>query len=348
MSVNPGLIILLGSGETAPSMRKVYDWLFMQLESPPHISIMETPAGFEPNSYRVAEKISEFFGKRLQNYHPEVSIVPARKLGTAFSPDDPEIVSPMATSDVIFMGPGSPTYVVRQLQDTLAWHTLVAQQMLGASIILASATTLAFSSHTLPVYEIYKVGEELHWHLGLDFFGLFGLSLVLVPHWNNTEGGADLDTSRCYMGLDRFEQLMQMLPPRQKVVGIDEHTALILNPLTAECYVLGIGGVTLVAGDEYTVYKSGETFPISVLGSFQLPDPQTIVPPDVWETVRQAQEVVEDVPQPSPDVLAMLEARIQARNQRDWTQADRLREAITQAGWRIKDTPSGSELEFIG
>jgi hypothetical protein len=348
MSLQPGFIILLGSGETAPSMRKVYDWLFMQIDTSPRVSIMETPAGFEPNSYRVAEKIGDFLKKRLQNYHPDVSIVSARKRGTPFSPNDPGIIKPMTTADVIFMGPGSPTYAVRQLQDTLAWHTLVARQLLGASVILASATTLAFSSHTLPVYEIYKVGEELHWHLGLDFFNIFGLSLVLIPHWNNAEGGAELDTSRCYVGQDRFERLTQLLPPHQTIVGIDEHTALILNPNTAQCQVLGVGGVTLVTADKQIVFKSGDSFPLSVLGNFQLPNPQTIIPPDVWHSAKEMSEATPDIPTPPPDIQAMLKARTEARNQRDWATADRLRDEISRAGWLIKDTPSGSELEFPG
>jgi hypothetical protein len=32
------------------------------------------------------------------------------------------------------------------------------------------------------------------------------VTLSFIPHWNNAEGGIDLDTSRCFVGLDRFNQ----------------------------------------------------------------------------------------------------------------------------------------------
>ncbi|WP_300557113.1 cysteine--tRNA ligase [Maricaulis sp.] len=45
------------------------------------------------------------------------------------------------------------------------------------------------------------------------------------------------------------------------------------------------------------------------------------------------------------DVQAMLEARQQARKDKDWAEADRLREAIAAAGYVIVDTPDGPKLE---
>ncbi len=82
----------------------------------------------------------------------------------------------MLNADLIFMGPGSPSYAIRQLRDSLAWYYLIARHRLGAVLALASAATVAFSACALPVYEIYKVGEDLHWIEGLDFFKLYGLT----------------------------------------------------------------------------------------------------------------------------------------------------------------------------
>lgn len=45
------------------------------------------------------------------------------------------------------------------------------------------------------------------------------------------------------------------------------------------------------------------------------------------------------------DVQAMLEARQQARKDKDWAEADRLRDAIAAAGYVIVDTPDGPKLE---
>lgn len=347
MAQEPGKIILLGSGETAASTRKVYDWLFSQLNPAPSVCVLETPAGFEPNSDKVAGRVADFLSHRLQNYRPDVSVVPARKRGSTFSPDDPEIIEPLLHANVMFMGAGSPTYAIRQLQDTLAWHTMVARHRLGAALILASASTLAFSAHSIPVYEIYKVGEELHWHLGLDFFGLYGLSLVLVPHWNNSEGGAELDTSRCYMGQERFKGLMSLLPPRQTVVGIDEHTALVLDFTAARCAVMGKGNITLLTEAGQRQFAAGTEFPMSALGSFSMPQPEAIIPPEIWQRVQQAQQAQADdlPPQPPPQVMALAQARADARARKDWAAADRLRDEIAALGWLVTDTPSGPLLE---
>jgi len=52
-------------------------------------------------------------------------------------------------------------------------------------LIFASAAAIAVNRHALPVYEIFKVGEDLHWKLGLDLFGQYGLDLTIVTQWNN-------------------------------------------------------------------------------------------------------------------------------------------------------------------
>jgi hypothetical protein len=114
----------------------------------------------------------------------------------------------MYDADLLLMGPGSPTYAARQLRDSIAWQTLQACQRLGMAIVFASATTIASSRYALPVYEIYKVGEDLHWQDGLDFFAPYGLNLVFVPHWNNNDGGKVLDTSHCYVGAERYAQMI--------------------------------------------------------------------------------------------------------------------------------------------
>lgn len=342
----PGVVILLGSGETAPNIRKAYNWLFKQLGKPVKISILETPAGFEPNSAYVAGRIADFFTHRLQNHDPQVDVIPARKRQTQFSPNNADILKPLLSSNVIFTGPGSPTYAVRQLQDSLAWQILAARHYLGAAVILASASTLAFSNYTLPVYEIYKVGEELHWHQGLDFLGPYGLSLSFIPHWNNTEGGEALDTSRCYMGQQRFEQLLALLPPKQTIVGIDEHTALILNLAKQKGEVMGKGTVTLLTDGKPRTVASGQSFAITELGKFQLPKPQTLIPSTVWQDVLATPQTEQnDISQLSPDVIDLVQKREAARSRKDWQAADRLRDQLAELGWQIKDTPAGPKLQ---
>jgi len=340
-----GPIAILGSGETSSSGGRVLESLARGLPSPLRVSVLETPAGFEPNSAQVAGRVADFLRLRLQNSHPEVDLIPARKRNSPFSPDDPEIVRPLLRSDLIFLGPGSPTYAVRQLRDSLAWHTLLARHRLGAAIVLSSAAALAVSALALPVYEIYKVGQDLHWHDGLDLLGFFGLSLVFIPHWNNAEGGSDLDTSRCFMGQERFVQLGSLLPAQMTVVGIDEHTALVFDLTAATCQVMGAGGVTVIrSGQEYGL-GSGETFSLKELGPFQRPDSGAGIPLAVWEQVQAAQSP--PVLAAPPEVLALVAQRRAARARRDWAAADALRQHIASLGWQVMDTPSGPVLEPV-
>jgi hypothetical protein len=339
----PGPVVLLSSGETAASGRRVFDWLLSQLSPPVRIALLETPAGFQPNSELVTGKVADFVRHRLQNHQPQVGVVPARKLATAFSPDDPQIVAPLRQADVIYAGAGSPTYAVRQLKDTLAWSTLLARHRLGAGVVFASAATIAASAQALPVYEIYKVGEDLHWTPGLDFFGPYGLPLALVGHWDNNEGGADLDTSRGFIGQARFEQLRATLPPEVKVVGIDEHTALIVNFASRSCEVMGLGGVTLRQEDDEQRYLDGQTFPITELGPFAMPDPCRGIPVDVWHQIEETQRQLE-AQGPPAELQGLAEQREAARARRDWSQSDALRDQIAALGWEVRDTPDGPEL----
>jgi hypothetical protein len=339
-------VVLLSSGETAASGRRVLDWLLGRWAPGVRISLLETPAGFQPNSELVAQKVADFVRHRLQNHQPQVDIVPARKLGTAFSPDDPQIAAPLRQADVIYAGAGSPTYAARQLKDTLAWYTLLARHRLGAGVVFASAATIAASAQTLPVYEIYKVGEDPHWTPGLDFFGAYGLPLALVGHWDNTEGGADLDTSRGFIGQARFEKLRATLPPQVKVVGIDEHTALIVDLASRMCQVMGRGGVTLCQEDHEQRYVDGQAFPITELGPFAMPDLRSDIPVDVWAQVGEArrQDEAEAPTRPPAEVLALLEQREASRARRDWSQSDALRNQIAALGWEVRDTADGPEL----
>ncbi len=345
-----GKIILLGSGETQPAMRKVYDWVFEHLEERPYVSILETPAGFEPNSADVAGAIGDYLRKRLQNYRPDITVIPARHRSTPHSPDDPTLAERLFDANVIFMGPGSPTYAVRQLCDSVVWDTIRAMHRLGANLIFSSAMTIAASRMALPVYEIYKVGEDLHWKSGLNLFADYGLSLVFIPHWNNNDGGGLLDTSRCYMGQERFGQLCSLLPAAEidAIVGIDENTALILDPTTGEFQTHGRGQAVLLRDEAKHVFPAGERFLATLLGAFQLPQDGAGIPAAIWEDAKagvEAARVRRTAPPKPPDaVWALVELREKDRSDKNWSTSDDLRDQIAGLGWQVQDSPAGPQL----
>ncbi len=337
-----GQIAFLGSGETSLAGGRIFELLARKLPQPLKIAILETPAGFELNADLVAGRVAEFLEKRLKNYRPNIVTVPARKRGTEFSPDNPEIVWPLLTADMIFLGPGSPTYAVRQLKDSLAWDILRAKHRLGTTLVFASAATIAAGAWALPVYEIFKVGEDVHKKPGLDLFADFGLSLNFIPHWNNAEGGADLDTSRCFMGLDRFDEWCADLPPGNTTLGLDEHTGLIFDFQKGTCQVSGVSSASIVRACDSDIYATGSTFPLDELGAFEFPDPlESGIPAAVWKMAQDASQPGDDTP---PQALALLQARKKARADRDWAASDRLRDEIASLGWSVQDTPDGQNL----
>ena len=343
-----GPIALFGSGETAPGAYRIHARVMRQLAAPVSVAILETPAGFEPNSPAVAGKVGAYLERHLRNFSPQVAIVPARKRGTRFDPDDPELAAALFESDYLFMGPGSPSYTVRQLRDSYAWHALRARHRLGAAICFSSATTVASGRYTLPVYEIYKVGQDLHWIDGLSFFGDFGLRLSVIPHWNNNDGGQELDTSRCYMGRARFSELCRILPSDVTVLGIDENTGVVIEPAAGECELVGQGGATVLTSAAEQRFDKGARFPVSALGDWRLPSsPQEGIPAEIWRRASAAQAAAEEpVEEPAPQpVLALAERRQAARAARDWAVADALRDEIAALGWQVHDTPEGPRLE---
>ena len=344
----PGLVALLGSGETLPSSGSTHEYIAKSLPDYPNIVILETPAGFELNADRVAGKIGEYLEVRLQNYAPNIIQVAARKKGTEYSPDNFKIIEPLLDADEILLGPGSPTYAVRQLENSRAYELIKARHRMGGALVLSSAATLAFGRHTIPVYEIFKVGEDLHWKHGLDFWDPFGLNLSVVPHWNNSDGGEELDTSRCFIGLERFEQLVSLLPEDEVILGIDDHTSVILDFCEGSCHVMGKGSVHVIQKGIQQDFMRGETFDLSVLGEFTHPADGGGIRPEVWQQAvsahqsRIAQE--QYVPEPPQSVLALLEKRDEARQSKQWERADSLRTEIEELGWKVMDTPDGVEL----
>lgn len=339
----PGPIVLFGSGEAAPSARRAHALALQRVTRPVRASVLETPAGFEPNSGHVANRLAEFLRHRFQL---DTRVVAARKKGTPHSPDDPAVVAPLLTSNYIMLGPGSPTYTVRQLDNSLAWQIVLARHRLGAALVLASAAAIATSAYALPVYEIYKVGHDLHWQNGLDLLGPYGGHITVVPHWNNREGGEELDTSHSYMGQDRFERLHAMLPPDVDILGVDEHTAVFLDLKDNQALVLGRGGMTWIHNGSVLRCEAGSSVSLDTLGLTRRPSLFDGIDDDVLERLREAAEtnVTVSVPEPSADVQALLAERTVARTDGNWARADELRAVITAAGWQIRDTPDGPEL----
>ncbi|WP_203790412.1 hypothetical protein [Paractinoplanes rishiriensis] len=165
----------------------------------------------------------------------------------------------------LFSGPGSPTYamrwwtagaVTRALQDRMVrrrGHT-----------VFASAAAATLGRWTVPVYEIYKAGEPSHWIEGLDVLRHLDLCVAVVPHYDNKEGGTH-DTRFCYLGERRLRVMEQHLPDDAAVLGVDEHTAVHIDPEADSVEVAGRGGLTVRRRGHSTVLPAGTTLTLTDL-----------------------------------------------------------------------------------
>ncbi len=362
----PGVIALLGSGETAALGREVFVNVFRRLERPISVAVLETPAGFQPNAALVAGKVAEFIAHRLQDFGPRVAVIQARYKGGPYDTDEPAIAERLAAANCIYAGAGSPEFMIRQMHDSRLLAALRQRHMQGAALVFSSAAVLAVSAHALPVYQIFKAGADLSWLSGLDILGPFGYHLTIVPHWNNKEGGADLDTSHCFMGLERFKRLQSLLPAQETIVGIDEHTACILDIAAERGQVIGRGTLTLLhEGMPPAVYHAGDEFPLAVLRGEAHSHPErlyTPAPPALLDEPEETEgslglsglhaaddeplEAGESPGLPSAAIDALVEIRSELRREKRWALADRLRDALQAAGIVIEDTPEGTRWRY--
>lgn len=261
MTTRNGKIVLMGSGELTASMVEVHKTLLRQLPENPMAVFLDTPAGFQLNVDQISARAVDYFRTHVQ--HP-LTVASYKSRGTAGDVERQQGLHALRRADYILIGPGSPTYAVRQWRDSPVPELLSGCVSTGGCLVAASAAALTMGRYTLPVYEIYKVGHDLRWIDGLDLLGRFGLDLVVVPHWNNAEGGTH-DTRFCFMGATRFDALEALLPTPTPVLGIDEHTACVVDLAADQVAVQGIGGATLRTPADAIHFHSGDRFDLAVL-----------------------------------------------------------------------------------
>ncbi len=166
----------------------------------------------------------------------------------------------------VMAGPGSPSYALRQWAGGPIPDALGEKLAGGGVLTMASAAALTLGVVTIPVYEIYKVGEEPRWLDGLDLLGAAtGLRAAVVPHYDNAEGG-NHDTRFCYMGERRLRTLEALLPGGVFVLGVDSHTALLLDLEDGMASVVGLGGVTVRVDGRSTRFAAGSDIAIEAIG----------------------------------------------------------------------------------
>jgi cyanophycinase-like exopeptidase len=269
----PRLLTVMGSGETAPTMVKVHRRVTAQLgavtradvpagggpdPAPVHGLLLDTPFGFQTNAPEIAARAVSYF---RESVGADLEVAGIRCGADLAGEHGQEIVARMAALPLIFSGPGSPSYALRQWKGTLVPSMLSEKLTVGGAVTFASAAALTLGSHTVPVYEVYKVGEEPHWLEGLDLLRPLGLPVVLIPHYDNAEGQTH-DTRYCYLGEERLSRMESELPDGTFVLGVDEHTALCFDLEAASAAVIGHGAATVRVRGHSRRIDAGETVPL--------------------------------------------------------------------------------------
>jgi cyanophycinase-like exopeptidase len=235
------VLTIMGSGETAPTMVTTHQELLAMLPADARAVLVETPYGFQENATEISERTIDYFRRRVG--HDLTAIGPR----TPSDQDGPGWAATIATlqdAHYVFAGPGSPTYALAQWRATAFADVLDAKLRHGGIVTFASAAAVGLGRVAVPVYEVYKVGQDPQWVPGLDLTAIAGIDAAVIPHFDNAEGGTH-DTRFCYLGARRLDVLERALDAAALVIGVDEHTALILDLDAGSATVRGRGGVTI-------------------------------------------------------------------------------------------------------
>ena len=255
----PRLLTIMGSGETAPTMVKTHRRLVEAVGGGPSV-LLDTPYGFQENAGDISDRAREYFANSVGH---EIDVATWRTEETGDVARE-RALARIAEANYVFAGPGSPTYALDVWRGSPLPGLLGDKLRTGGAVTFASAAALTLGVAAVPVYEIYKVGARPFWADGLDLLGAIGLHVALIPHYDNNEGG-NHDTRFCYLGERRLSMLEPELPDGAWVLGVDEHTALVIDLDAETASVEGNGTMTIRRDGSSTVFESGASMTLDEL-----------------------------------------------------------------------------------
>jgi cyanophycinase-like exopeptidase len=359
----PRVLVLIGSGEMAPQMGRVHRSVISALSAGSAsgavtAAVIDTPYGFQENAAAISADALDYFGRRL-GLVATLASLPRADVDILVRE---QAYASLRAADLVFSGPGSPSYALSQWSSTEI-PTIFADKLLsGGALVLASAAALTVGRFSAPIYEMYKAGEDPYWLPGLDVLSVVGIQAAVIPHWNNGEGTTH-DTRFCFLGERRLRRLEEQLPTDVMILGVDEHTALVVDFDARRATVRGRGNVTIrYAGNEDSIEK-GQEVPLEALtrSATALPArPSTAKnrSRDVGRDVELAQRIVNleadserllaRVRLVEPLIRELIELRKRARSAGDYATADKIRTHLAELGVELTDSADGTSSFRIG
>lgn len=201
-----GRLVLCGSGEFTPAMeaidREVLDGIGARV---PVVAIVPTAAGQEDTPPAWMAMGSEHF-RRLG---AEPIGVPVLARADA---EDPHWIDAVSRADWIYFSGGHPSYLVDTLRGTPFWAAVLARLRGGAVVAGSSAGAMMLGGRAFDPQGRDENGLPLR--MGLrDALGLLP-GVIVAPHFD-------------VVPEQRWRQWASLRPAGERVLGIDEDTALL-------------------------------------------------------------------------------------------------------------------------
>ncbi|MFI5036002.1 MAG: hypothetical protein ACHQFZ_07345 [Acidimicrobiales bacterium] len=358
-----GVVALLGSGETGPGMTKIHRELLSRLSEVRAVNL-DSAYGFQLNVPQMTEKLADYFSTSLQTTLEPLSLT---SYEAASEVQRALFKQRVRAASYVFAGPGSPSWALTQWRPLGLTDELQAVLAHDGVVCFASAAALTLGAFTAPIYEVYKVGvPEPYWLDGLDLMGRLGLRCAVIPHFDNREG-RNYDTRYCYLGEPRLLALEAQLPEGVGVLGVDEHTALLIDLDARTVTVKGRGNAYWRLAGRATVLEKGPATALDDLRNVSPAPPGPAVEPSesppshgledladqvarggpgaiesLAQLVHRASQGVAGRIDPTDLVDAVLRVRATARERGQYELADQLRDALVGAGVDVRDDPRGS------
>src|SRR5205807_6697454 len=142
--------------------------------------VLDTPFGFQENANEIANRAVAYF---RESVGADLGVATYRSARTEDAVTYETMLARVREANYVFAGPGSPSYALEHWRESSVPAVLSSKLREGGGITFASAAALVLGTHTVPVYEIYKVGDPPHWLDGLDLLADAHLRAAVIPHY---------------------------------------------------------------------------------------------------------------------------------------------------------------------
>lgn len=234
-----GLIALVGSGEYLPVMEDVDRHLLDSLQvngRKPRVVCLPTAAGREGD-----QSIERWSKMGVEHFTKLGADVTALRIIDRRSANEAQYESALENADLIYFSGGDPGYLYETLKDTCAWNAAQRAWARGAVYAGCSAGAMILGNR-MPSFRLKGTTQG---------FGLVPIEFI-VPHFDAIPA----------IWKPLVFALKQQLKEGQRMIGVDEDTALV-GSLHGEWAVMGRGGVHVFERDRKSQFKPGDRVPVT-------------------------------------------------------------------------------------